>query len=263
MKDYFTIGEISKLYHIGTDSLRYYEKLGILTPKRAKNGYRYYSLHDLWRLNVIRDLRALDFSMEQIKQYLDNRSIHSTELLLRQELDAINTKIRSLCELRENVKNRLKTIEDARHHPIGVIEEKYYSVRHCHMIHSGYKTDEEMDMLIKRLLNKDEHNLYIIGNNRIGSMISPEAIQKGFYRNYETVFIIDKNGKKEIEEGNYLTLCYRGDCNQNAAFIPELFEYASRHNLSPIGPVLEILWIDIHQAEDTNEHITELQLRCI
>ena len=27
MKKYFKIGEIAKLYHIGTDSLRYYEKL--------------------------------------------------------------------------------------------------------------------------------------------------------------------------------------------------------------------------------------------
>lgn len=43
MKKYFKIGEIAKLYHIGTDSLRYYEKLGILTPKRSENDYRLYS----------------------------------------------------------------------------------------------------------------------------------------------------------------------------------------------------------------------------
>lgn len=36
MKKYFKIGEIAKLYHIGTDSLRYYEKLGILTPKAQR-----------------------------------------------------------------------------------------------------------------------------------------------------------------------------------------------------------------------------------
>ena len=68
MKEFFKIGEISKLYHIGADSLRYYEELGLLTPKRGENQYRQYSLHDLWRLNVIRDLRSLDFSMEQIKE---------------------------------------------------------------------------------------------------------------------------------------------------------------------------------------------------
>ena len=40
MKDHYTIGEIGKLFHIGPDSLRYYEKLGILSPGRGDNGYR-------------------------------------------------------------------------------------------------------------------------------------------------------------------------------------------------------------------------------
>ena len=36
MKEYYKIGEISKLYNIGTDSLRYYEEVGILKPKRSE-----------------------------------------------------------------------------------------------------------------------------------------------------------------------------------------------------------------------------------
>ena len=64
MKHYYRIGEISQLYNIGPDSLRYYEKLGILKPHRGENDYRLYHVHDLWRLNVIRDLRELGFSRE-------------------------------------------------------------------------------------------------------------------------------------------------------------------------------------------------------
>ncbi len=37
MKNYYKISEISKLYNIGPDSLRYYEQLGILKPKRDTN----------------------------------------------------------------------------------------------------------------------------------------------------------------------------------------------------------------------------------
>lgn len=36
MKQFYKINEISKLYNIGPDSLRYYEKLGLLAPKRGK-----------------------------------------------------------------------------------------------------------------------------------------------------------------------------------------------------------------------------------
>ena len=57
MKDYYKINEISKLYGIGVDSLRYYEKLGILRPRRDTNGYRLYDLKDMYKLTVIRDLR--------------------------------------------------------------------------------------------------------------------------------------------------------------------------------------------------------------
>ena len=37
MKDYYKINEIARLYGIGVDSLRYYEKLGILKPRRDTN----------------------------------------------------------------------------------------------------------------------------------------------------------------------------------------------------------------------------------
>ena len=38
-KKYYTIGDISKLYGIGADSLRYYERKGILHPIRGSNGF--------------------------------------------------------------------------------------------------------------------------------------------------------------------------------------------------------------------------------
>lgn len=38
MKQFYKIGEISKLYQIGPDSLRYYEELGLLNPTRGETG---------------------------------------------------------------------------------------------------------------------------------------------------------------------------------------------------------------------------------
>lgn len=84
MKDYYKINEIARLYGIGVDSLRYYEKLGILKPRRDTNGYRLYNLKDMYKLNVIRDLRRLDFSMQQIKDYLEGQTVDHTLALLRQ-----------------------------------------------------------------------------------------------------------------------------------------------------------------------------------
>ena len=59
MKRYYRVGELAKLYGASPDLLRYYEEKGLLCPQRQENGYRAYRVQDVWRLNVIRDLRVL------------------------------------------------------------------------------------------------------------------------------------------------------------------------------------------------------------
>lgn len=101
MKKYFKIGEISKLYGIGVDSIRYYEEIGLIKPERSESGYRHYSIHDIWRLNVIRDLRSIGFTMEQIKEYLDNHNTASSLKLLEEEQAAIHKQLLRLQQLQK------------------------------------------------------------------------------------------------------------------------------------------------------------------
>ena len=92
MKDFYKISEISRLYGVGPDSLRYYERLGLLRPRRDEdNGYRLYSLRDIYKLSVIRDLRTLGLSMVQIKEYLDGQSVESTLALLEREVAVLES----------------------------------------------------------------------------------------------------------------------------------------------------------------------------
>lgn len=63
-KDTFKIGELSKLFDIGVDSIRYYEKVGILHPVRNdENNYRMYTIDDVRRLALIRELLRLSFPL--------------------------------------------------------------------------------------------------------------------------------------------------------------------------------------------------------
>lgn len=262
MKEFYKIGEISKLYQIGPDSLRYYEELGLLQPKRGENGYRMYSLHDIWRLNVIRDLRRLDFSMEQIGDYMRNRTIASTKQLLKDELHVIEEQIAFLQSLKSDVAERLSTLEEVCHEPIGTVTVKTFAKRYCHILQESYHSDEEMDLLIKKLISQGEDDLYIIGNNRIGSLLSLEDGTSDKYPNYSGVFIIDKNGTSHLEAGTYLSISYHGSSQQHYTYVSMLENYAKKHGYKLIGPLLELLLVDIHQAMNSSEHITELQIRC-
>lgn len=55
------IGELATALGVSTDTLRFYERSGMLPrPRRADNGYRDYSLAELERLRLMLDLRRLD-----------------------------------------------------------------------------------------------------------------------------------------------------------------------------------------------------------
>ncbi len=260
MEKYFKIGEISRLYHIGVDSLRYYEQIGMISPLRAESGYRLYSVHDVWRLNVIRDLRELGFSMDRIKQYLDYHSTDSTLALLQQEQDAIEAKLKTLQQLQANVARRMDTIRAARKLPLDTVIPEQLPQRAYFSIPQGYSDSCEMDVLIKQLLNIDPKHFYVIGCNQIGTVIARPDAQGNQPLRYQSVFMIDENGTDQLPAGTYLTLRYQGSYGQCPSYVNQLLSYAEEHGHRPVGDILEILWIDNHTTSDDREQITELQM---
>ncbi len=259
MKKYFKIGEISKLYNIGVDSLRYYEEIGIISPKRSESGYRLYSVNDIWRLNVIRDLRELEFSMEQVKEYLECHNVQSTLKLLEDEQNAINNKLKYLEKLQSNVEKRINTIQKAKELPLNKIVIRPYPKRKYRSTPDGYSNEFEMDILIKKLINTDKENLYIIGNNQIGTIIPINKTSLSTLE-YKSVFVIDDTGEYALPEGSYLSVSYSGVYEHSNEWTQKLLSYAKDHNIKLSGDFLELIWIDIHSSSDINEYITELQI---
>lgn len=57
-KEYYTAGELAKLFGIPKQTMFYYDKMGLLTPEFvAKNGYRYYAMPQYLTLEIILFLR--------------------------------------------------------------------------------------------------------------------------------------------------------------------------------------------------------------
>lgn len=68
------IGELSKLSGVGIETLRFYEKSGLLDkPKRTDSGYRMYDAKVLERLTFIKQAQVLGFSLDEIKRIIDER----------------------------------------------------------------------------------------------------------------------------------------------------------------------------------------------
>lgn len=68
------IGEVSKRSSIGVEALRFYERGGLLgRPARTTSGYRMYDPEVLERLDFIRRAQVLGFSLEEIKQVINEK----------------------------------------------------------------------------------------------------------------------------------------------------------------------------------------------
>lgn len=274
LKDYYKINEISKIYDIGKDSLRYYEKIGILNPKRDENGYRMYSLIDITTLNIIKELRGLGFGMQKIKEFLHNRNVNSTLSILEIEIDAINNRIFELENLKINISNRKANIlKESSEQFFGEIKELFISERSCIHLNEAILREEEVDLMIRKLQDKYSKNLYILGNSMIGATVNVDidelnnkAIQfenaLKFSKYNSVFFVVDKKEEYDfiIPSRNYLCVKYRGNYNQTNYYILKITEYAKAHRYEIIDYPLEIYHIDIHETSIIDEFITEIQI---
>lgn len=70
MKDYFSIGEAAEMVDMTPETLRHYDRIGLVKPsfKDQWTSYRYYSPQEIIRLHTIRALRYMDMSLAEIKK---------------------------------------------------------------------------------------------------------------------------------------------------------------------------------------------------
>lgn len=73
-KKKYKIGEISKITNLTIDTLRYYEKEGLISPNRDKNNIRIYCNNDIKWINFIIKLKQTGMSLKNIKKYSNLRN---------------------------------------------------------------------------------------------------------------------------------------------------------------------------------------------
>jgi DNA-binding transcriptional MerR regulator len=115
------ISEAARLLGVTPKTLRHYEKLGLIEPRRSDNEYRVYSAEEMLRLQRIRQLQTLGLSLRQIKTILDDEGNEELwtavlETLLGnidgeiERLEARKERIREL--LTQDIPNWLETLPE-------------------------------------------------------------------------------------------------------------------------------------------------------
>lgn len=101
----YLIGDVAAMVGITRDTLRFYEKKGVISARKKENGYRYYSQEDIYRLMYILYYRKMNTSLEEIEGLMScGRSVaflrKHLQQRMREEQESIRRHQQAITRLR-------------------------------------------------------------------------------------------------------------------------------------------------------------------
>jgi DNA-binding transcriptional MerR regulator len=114
------IGELSNVLNVSPSTLRYWESIGIINPKKNKvNSYREYDFSDIMNLSDVLFYKNLGLELKQIKN-IEKLSIEDHKTMLNEKLTNIEIQLAEIKKQSARIKNQLKAIsiiDELKSHP--------------------------------------------------------------------------------------------------------------------------------------------------
>lgn len=106
-KEYYTIGEVSKICGISKKALRYYDRIGLISPDRVgdDNSYRFYNHKTLLNVPIVKYYKQMGFTLEEMRELLEGSTFRSLE-------DHFRKKIEDLKEDEKSIYMRYTSVKD-------------------------------------------------------------------------------------------------------------------------------------------------------
>ena len=220
MKQSYYIKEFASMLNISNQTLRFYDKIGLLKPadKNQQNNYRMYALNQIWALERIRHLQTLGLNLAEIHSALATENMADLLKMLTQKHASVVEEIERLETIRMSIDGYLncyRYIEenDFGSHPFVMPWETRYALT------ERYEPDEPLIASAgPRLLIKKAGDMFsrVYFLRQIGFLLDDDCLQKGVFRpTHYFIFLNAKQTEKrpdilehpdiiEIPAGNYL-----------------------------------------------------------
>ncbi|WP_346796245.1 helix-turn-helix domain-containing protein [Halomonas sp. Bachu 37] len=133
MTELLKIGEVARSSGCSVETIRHYEKLGLLTPpKRGDNGYRYYTPNAVEQLGFIRHGRELGLDLHTIHELLNLTShpdaeCRQVDAIASQHLQRIEARITALQALAQELRTVISQCRGG-------------SIRECRIVEALFET---------------------------------------------------------------------------------------------------------------------------
>jgi MerR family transcriptional regulator, aldehyde-responsive regulator len=113
------IAEVSERHGISSDTLRYYERVGLIPHvNRGENGIRDYNELDIRRVDFVKCMRGAGLSIEVLVEYMDlvqqgDGTIETRKEILREQRDLVTARIQEMQKTLDLLNHKIQVYEKA------------------------------------------------------------------------------------------------------------------------------------------------------
>ena len=268
MKEFFSIGEISKLFDINKKTLRYYDEIGLFKPSfvNKDNNYRYYTLDQFQYLETIKYLKELGLSLDKIKYNLTNLNSEDVINSLEEQNNIIDAKISELQLIKQKINKKIIQIKDStRNDLLETIREVDFNERQAVRLRHSIKTGYDIEFSLRKLIKMSDNKIFLT-YGLVGVSIYRDDLIDRKYDEYKSIFIMieeEKYGKSLIKifpKGTYVCIRFKGVHKDAPPHYEKLINYINKQGYEIIDDSLEMELTDPSLSLTDEEVIMELQI---
>lgn len=255
-----TIGQMAELNHVSEQTLRLYDREGLLKPQYTDSdtGYRYYHITQSARLDLIQNMKVYGMTLRQIRTFLENSDGEALRHLLLEQAESVDARIEQLRRSRMAIMRTLQNFKRYESMPRnGEIFLEFIPERHIFRYSCGMNYFEQDEVGYEYMLRQLKRHL--VNNNmpmsyfsNIGTVIRRERLEAGeMYSDEVFVFVDDDSagdGCELLPAASYICLC-SDEFSREAENVRRLMEYINAHGCEIVGDYLCEVIIDFPVLE--------------
>lgn len=211
---YFTTGEFARILGVKKHTLFHYDEIGLLSPAiKEENGYRYYFVWQMDVFEVIKALQKLGMPLEEIKEYIENRSPERFMAMMDDKETQIDQEIEHLKNMKRFIHNEKQNIAEALQTEMET--PKLVQRKAEFLLVSDVSGQDERRAAVEIAEHVRMQEKYHGAMGAVGSIYLEEDFRHGIYD--RCVKVYTKLEKKAASSkvmrrpaGEYVEMCYRG-----------------------------------------------------
>lgn len=261
-----SITELAKLRQVTSETLRYYDRIGLITPDYVdpQTRYRYYSIRQYEKLGTIKELRQLGMSIHDITDYFSGRNLRKSHQLLLHQLELLEEEIRKQQLLSEILRRKLHFLSEITPPPpVDKVFCRAFPQRYMITFGEPAGGSREHAFAFTRLERYLDEVAPILASDRIGVYADWHLLEPSddYIPAVPMIFVerdaIESEHKRTIPPGDYLCMNYLERYHPSFA---RLHTYMAEHGWVMNGMIFQFYKIDVTLTSDPDETLMEIQV---